>query len=402
MKKIILSLLLMVYLLPLYQKTLSAQQVQNIREEHKISADFIDADIRNVLTVLCTDTGYNLAFSEEINSKVSIKFDSVPVRAAIDAVIKACGFTYTVTENIINVTTTKQLKNLEEIKSLTKRTPETIPNVFTLTYINAEDIIPVIKTQLTKQGVVETMKQNENYSDTLVITDEPAAIEKVKYIIDSLDNKPKEIMIQTRIIALTQNDKKCIAKNDDIFHQLFTQHKNNPQLLQSKIIENNDLKDIISDLEIEGDVMLLLNSSLKTINNYTTDFSVENCFPQSDKNKKNALNLSFTPRITQDQNICLYIEPTIYEPTDKRGLNFAQKHRKQNFKTQMMLKSGETIIIAGFRKYLKSSEIIDKGLSGFATIPILGKFASKKIPTEITNEETTEVLILITPYIIKD
>lgn len=402
MKKITLLLLITVCLISFSQNTASAQQIQNIREEHRISADFTDADIRNVLTVLCTDTGYNLAFSEDIQSRVSIKFNSVPVRVAIDAVVSACGFTYTVSENVINVTTAKQLKTLNKIKEITRRDPETIPNVFHLNYINAEDIIPIIRTQLTPKGKVEIIKQNENYSNALVITDIPQAIEKAKYILDNLDAKPQEVLIQTRIIAISETDKDNIRKNNDVFGQMFSPSPNNPNILKSEIIQSNNIEQVIEQLNLSGKIMVLLDSSIRAVNNYTTDFSLENCFPQTEKDKKNALNLSFTPRINKNKDICLYLEPTVYEPTEKTGLNFKQKHRKQNFKTQMILKSGQTIAIGGFRKYLESSEYINKGLTGIATYPILERFATKKPPTKITHTEKTEVLILITPYILLD
>ncbi len=72
---------------------------------HRISFDFIDADVRNVLRVLAEVSKKNIVIAEDVKGKVTIKLENVTYDEAFEIILKNNDLIKTEEENIIRVVT---------------------------------------------------------------------------------------------------------------------------------------------------------------------------------------------------------------------------------------------------------------------------------------------------------
>ena len=103
MCKNIITLLLVILIVPI----LSFAQV-NKKPAAKVSFDFMDADIRNVLRVLTDISGKNIVISDDVKGKITIKLDNVTWDEAMDIVVKNNDLAKVEEENIIRIVSSKK------------------------------------------------------------------------------------------------------------------------------------------------------------------------------------------------------------------------------------------------------------------------------------------------------
>ncbi len=82
MKKVLILLLLALFLLPGPSRAQLAQQASQ-----RISFDFMDADVRNVLRVLAEVGKKNIIIADDVKGKVTIKLQDVPLDEAFDVIM---------------------------------------------------------------------------------------------------------------------------------------------------------------------------------------------------------------------------------------------------------------------------------------------------------------------------
>lgn len=78
-----------------------------------VTIDFKDADIQNVLRILSLKSGVNIVAGKDVAGSVTIRLVNVPWEKALDVVLKTYGYAYDRDENIIRVTTLENLKKEE-------------------------------------------------------------------------------------------------------------------------------------------------------------------------------------------------------------------------------------------------------------------------------------------------
>jgi general secretion pathway protein D len=123
--------------------------------------------------------------------------------------------------------------------------------------------------------------------------------------------------------------------------------------------------------------------------------------PQSSYNYKDiGVNLDITPtRLTYDQGEILLdvsIENTAVGPTFDVGGQTAQSFTSRKAHTFLRLREGESSLLAGLIK--QDTTKSKGGVAGLAGIPGLGRLFS----TNETNDNDTDIVMLITPHIVRD
>jgi len=82
-------------------------QVTKKDHETRISMDFKDADIRNVLRAISYQVGVNIIAGPEVSGNVTLRIVDAPWEEALSAMLKTYGYVYQWEDNIIRVTTLK-------------------------------------------------------------------------------------------------------------------------------------------------------------------------------------------------------------------------------------------------------------------------------------------------------
>lgn len=156
-----------------------------------VTVNFKDADIRTVLAYIAEVSGVDIVPSPDVKGIVDLKLSNKPWKVALDIIVRNYGFAYERDGDIIRVVTVDKLKQ-EELKT----------QAFNLNYGKAKDIANAIKDIVSERGKV----MYDDRTNTLLVTDIPTNIYKIAEIIERLDRKTDQILIEARIIETVLED----------------------------------------------------------------------------------------------------------------------------------------------------------------------------------------------------
>ncbi len=211
MCKNIIILLLVILLVPAF----SFGQVSK-KPVAKVSFDFMDADIRNVLRVLTDISGKNIVLSDDVKGKITIKLDNVSWDEAMDIVIRNNDLAKVEEENIIRIVSSKKfldekdkdrkerLEFLKEKEMKQRLEEDFIQETVFLNYVDVAEVEKVIrgdearkiKGLLSPTGAITPVK----WTNSLIIKDTRENVDEVKKRIKEHDIKPAQVQIEARIV----------------------------------------------------------------------------------------------------------------------------------------------------------------------------------------------------------
>lgn len=157
----------------------------------KVTLVFKDADIRTVLHTLSYKSGINIVASSDVEGQVSIRLVDVPWNTALEVILKNHGLASERIGNIIRVITLESVAE-EDLQN----------EVFVLNYSKAKDVAAAIEATITKRGSV---KYDER-TNTIIVTDIPTNLYKVRKVIERLDKRTQQVSIETKIIEARIKD----------------------------------------------------------------------------------------------------------------------------------------------------------------------------------------------------
>lgn len=158
------------------------------------SLEFREVDIKDVLRQLAKQFNLNIVFSEAVKGLVTVQLSNVSIEQALDSIITVNGFAYTKKENVYKVTTP------EEAEREGKQT-----RLFKLNNADAVKLKDTLKKVLTSDGSIEA----DSRSNSLVVTDSLAVINKIEELMPQLDEITSQVLIEAKLIetSLTNTEK---------------------------------------------------------------------------------------------------------------------------------------------------------------------------------------------------
>ncbi len=302
--------------------------------------------------------------------------------------------------------------------------------IFNLRYAKAADVEANLKERLDalKLGTA----RSDERSNTIIVSALSKRMEEVEKIVQALDEKTREVLIEAKIIKVTLSDdydqgidwKRVIrdAGNDyhlekfrPILSGTFTKPAAVTQFgrLQIGNTSTDALSATIDFLQTVGQTKVLASPRIMAINNEsariligTREAFVTTTTTTGQTTSTTAENVTFvdvgislevTPTINDDGYVTMKIKPeisnvarTLTTPTANQipiiDTTLAE--------TSVMVKDGTTIIIGGLRKNEKVKTV--------TKIPVLGSIPILGAPFRRTDEdlEKIELVVFLTPYII--
>ena len=445
----------------------------------KVSFDFIDADVRNVIRILAEVSGKNIIISEAVKGKVTMKLEDVYWDEALEMVTTASGLKKIDTDKIIRIVTQKEFdddtkKKGEERETFRKERlekqrmgEEFVTETVYLNYANPADMEKVLKggdsagaAGSQKKGFLSefgTITQVP-WNNALIVKDTRDNIDAIMKIVKEHDIKPQQIQIDCKIVQATSTFAKELGiqwgtsyagrigntgwgttggQHVTSFSQTTTGTtvtwvpnvgevgiKNGSLIpyninLPSTLAQGSggvlglyigDATDAfqldmqISALEQDGKGRILSNPKVITSNNKKAIIQQGKSIPYQTVSTSGTqtqfaeavLGLEVTPSVTNDGFIKLEI---LAKKDQADFINQSQgvpTIDKKQATTLMYVRDGETAVIGGI--YERQENDSENGLPGLRNIPLLGWLFKKNA----TSDSKTELLIFITPRIIKD
>ena len=181
---------------------------------NRVSFDFQDVDVRTILQILAKESGMNIVASDSVTGKMTLTLKDVPWDQALDLVMQARGLDMRRSGNIINVAPRSEfLARDKEVLTQQREIDELGPlysRTFQLKYKNVEEFRKILKldddrrndnsderrTILSKRGSALI----DPSTNTLIITDNPAVLQKFEKILEELDVPARQVMVEARIV----------------------------------------------------------------------------------------------------------------------------------------------------------------------------------------------------------
>jgi type IV pilus assembly protein PilQ len=166
----------------------------------RISLDFQQADISNVLRLIAEVSGFNMVVGEGVKSKVTMKLVSVPWDQALDMILKMNGLGKIRQSNILWIDSlaniAKQQGEEASARDSKIRAEPLVDRVFYIRNLQATELLTALRQYLSPRGLM----QQSIGSNALVVRDTETSVGILKQLVDGLDLEVPQVQIEARIV----------------------------------------------------------------------------------------------------------------------------------------------------------------------------------------------------------
>ena len=409
---------------------------------HPISLDFQGADLRAVLRTFAEISGLNIVIDPAVQGSVDVSLRDVPWDQALDIILRANKLGYSVDGTIVRVAPLnvladeeKQRRTLSDAQALAG---ELHVMTMTLSYATADQLKGLLlKSALSQRGTVEV----DQRSNTLIITDLQASLDKAASLISTLDRPQPQVEIEARIVITNKSFRREVGAKLGLGGEMSARlgnptalaFPNNVQLGGTTGAATNNagapnavnlgvpgatsalglalgavngafnLDLAISALEQQGKLTVISTPRVSTQNNVEAEITQGTQIPiQVVANntvtvqfKDAALKLTVTPQITAANTVIMKIQLENAQADFGRSVNGIPPIDTQRANTTVLIGDGQTTVIGGI--YFSSQQSNQNRTPVLHNIPLLGWL----FKDDLTNNQNNELLIFITPRILK-
>jgi type IV pilus assembly protein PilQ len=413
----------------------------------KVSFEFKDIDIHNLLRIIAEISKKNIVVADDVGGKVTIRLRNVPWDQALDLVLRSKSLGQEDLGNILRVAPLSKLE--DEANSRLKRreseleTRELSVQLVPVNYATAGEMSARVKEVLTKRGNVAV----DTRTNTLIVRDLPENMQRVRSLVASLDLQTPQVLIESRIVeanvrfqrevgvqwggqAVMANSNgnptglqfpNSIAATGGIVGGAVAGVQAAPNYAVSLPVGAGDgsggalglvfgtagsaatLNLRLSALESQGSIKTLSAPRVTTLDNRQARISQGLSIPFSQTSAAGAntvfvdaiLSLAVTPHVTQDGSILMDVNASNNAPdVANSGSNGQPGISRKEAQTNVLVKDGDTTVIGGI--YVRRGSSVQAGLPLLSKIPVLGFFFRNYRELETKDE----LLIFISPRIL--
>ncbi len=188
-----------------------------------------DEDLANVLQMLSIQSQRNIVSSRNVAATVTANLYGVTFYEALDAILHVNGYGYVEQGNFIYVYTLEEMATIEQAARL--RVAEAIH----LNFLNAIDAAEFVTPLLSEGGFIKTNGRTAEFSvggDTpvgaddyangamLVVFDYPENIDEIQRLINEIDTRPAQVLVEATIVQTTLNEANAFGVDFSIVSDL--------------------------------------------------------------------------------------------------------------------------------------------------------------------------------------
>lgn len=187
----------------------------------KVSFDFMDADVRNVLRVLSEVSKKNIVIAEDVKGKVTVKLENVTYDEALDVILLSNELSRIEEGNVIRVVTTKKFNDerdrsrkervevLKEKEAKQKLEDEFVTETLFLNYLDVTEVEKMLRGDPGKNvrglvsagGAVSVVK----WTNALIVKDTKENVQELVKRVKEHDIPPTQVQIEARIVQASTN-----------------------------------------------------------------------------------------------------------------------------------------------------------------------------------------------------
>lgn len=416
-----------------------------------------DEELTNVLQMLSLQSERNIVASNEVSARVTANLYGVTFHEALDAILHVNGYGYIEKGNFIYVYPAEVLTQIEQA------TRQIEGHVFHLNFLNAVDAADFVTPLLSESGNIKSNGKvaawadptspigNEEFASqsTLIVYDYPENIESIGRMLEELDTRPAQILVEATIVQTALNEANAFGVDFSIIADFDYADFASPLGAVDALLKGSDGTDrvpadggatsVVSTAGgtsgpgtfkagiVSNDVSVFLrmlnqitsttiisNPKVVTLNRqpgrvlvgrkvgYLQTTSTQTSSTQSVQFLDTGTQLNFRPFVTGNGIIRMELKPQVSEAvlrssTDATGAAVTIPDEITNELTaNIMVPDGHTIVLGGL--FRESTTTTRRQVPVLGDIPILGN-AFRGHDDDVQRQE---IIFLITPSIISD
>jgi type IV pilus secretin PilQ/predicted competence protein len=421
----------------------------------KISLDFKDADVRNILRLIADVSGLNIIVSDNVKGKVTIKLDNVPWDEVLDIILETNNLGKVWSKSVMRIETQEDIRRISDDQYKALKSREKVADLQTVVmdiiYRDAKDVAKLLEEEkeLSSERGIITVDPNLN---RLVVTDTPEKIAMVKERIARYDDRTvRQVFIEARIVQSIPTYTKEIGiqwggpysttgeggktvygvagasgvefEREEVTDPVTGLTTELVNVLGGPVIDlpaavglgagggigfgilrdNLELTATLTALEKDEKVKIISNPRVLSIDKNEALIKQGVALPYlklseegvtSTEFKDAVLELKVTPTILSEKIIKIDLRVKKDQKSAQTGAGGEPGIDIREAQTVLMVESGRTVVIGGI--YEETTNIIRSGVPFFADIPGLGRM----FRNDFNKKELTELLIFVTTTIV--
>ncbi len=422
----------------------------------RLSMDFKDADVNNLLRIIAEVSGQNIVAGEEVKGKVTVRLVDVPWDRALDNILRINGLGFVREDNIIRVAKLSAIRKerderrKELVDEMEAPVAPLTTKIIPVNYADPKKIVDSLNKIKSKRGSISV----DDRTAKLLVRDTSSNIEQMEVVLRELDTPTPQVMIEARIVTVASSHTRSLGiqwgfqnthvdsrtgVDPFVLSQLFgsqgfdmstagTTGGPTPAVtagvpaavnlpipgpagaigvVLGKINDTFRLQAQLTALEDEALARTLSTPRIVALDNeeavikqgqeipFTT---VDSSGRTTVTFKEAVLSLTVVPHVTADRRVSMKIKVT----DDSKGEEitfaggFAFSFNRAEATSSLLVEDGSTVVIGGVRK--RETGVSEKRVPFLGNIPVLGWLFKNR--TEDLKPRTVELLFFITPTII--
>lgn len=391
-----------------------------------VSLEFQSAPVEMILQALADTRQLNLVTAPGVKGQISVKLKEVPWQQALDIILRMNHLTSQMEGNVIVVSpAVDPLLQQQQLKDAAEQQADQRPIVsltVPLQYADAKETAQSLNMQ---KGSLLSTKGNasaDTRTNTLLLRDTQTALEVVAPWVKEMDLPLQQVQLAAHIVTMNSESlrelgvrwgfsgeeaiTKAVRMNNfsmgmPVENPIFTAGFNLAHIsgrildLELTALEQEDKVDIIASPRLLTAHMQ--TASIKQGTEIPYQVSSGASGSTSIEFKEAVLGMEVTPKIQRNGQIQLALQISQNMPgrSIKQSEGEALAIDKQEIKTQVTVKDGETIVLGGI--FQRKSQTTDSKVPMLGDIPFVGSLFKH----QHTNEQRRELVIFITPTLIR-
>jgi type IV pilus assembly protein PilQ len=424
-----------------------------VYEGERLSLNFQDIEVRAVLQLLADFTGLNMVVSDTVSGRITLRLKNVPWDQAMDIILKTKGLSMRRNDNVVLVAPTEEIAAREKLElESQQQIAELAPlrsELVQVNYAKAADLAALLKSSDNKLISDRGSVSIDERTNTLLVQDTAAKLNEIRALVGELDIPVRQVLIESRIVianndfardlgvklgvsgAGTQNTRTGVI-GGGLTGDLDASAIAGPFISTGGGDEENLLVNLpqtlaagsggavnfilgkmgsyllrleLSAMQQEGKGEIVSSPRVITSDQNEATIKQGVQIPYQEATSSGATSVSFkdavleltvTPSITPDDRIIMDLLVKKDNPDFTRAVLGVPPVDTRELTTSVLVDNGETVVLGGVFERTKSKNL--SRVPFFGDLPYLG-FMFKQ---EQIQDENSELLIFITPKILKD
>jgi len=374
----------------------------NAQNSKKISLTFHDVEITEVMEMLSIKEHVNIILAKDVEGTISVNLYNVTLRQAILTIADAAGYAVEYRNGSYFV-----LRRDESGKYAQSGLTEV--RALKVEYSDTSVVEQILETYLSEYGKITNLADRR----LLIVEDLPSFINRIESILAEIDQEPKQIFIEAKILEITLRDSESFGldwtklfSSDGGSGSVGTRGLSNPLSpgLFFDLVTPN-IEATLDALFARGSLRTLSTPKLLALENQEAEviigdrlgFRVTTTINQITSETieflESGVILRVLASVDRQGRIMLAIHPEVSTGRVEDGI---PNQVTTEVTTQMLVEGGQTVFIGGLIR--RSLDQNKEGVPILGDLPLVGRVFSNKFDSSLN----TETVVMITPHIVEN